>query len=72
MQSVLKPPRSRYLLAVEFLTQYLEEVPTDSTESAGSDLLHEVRSLSANTRVQVTAQATVSPALTAPSGEPVD
>jgi hypothetical protein len=72
MQNVFKPPRWRYLLAVEFLTQYLEEVPTDSTESAGSDLLQEVRSLSANTRGQVTAQATVSPAPTVPSGEPVD
>jgi DNA-binding MltR family transcriptional regulator len=72
MQSVFKPPRWRYLLAVEFLAQYLEEIPTDSTESAGADLLQEVRSLSANTRGQVTAQAMVNPASTALSGEPVD
>jgi hypothetical protein len=44
-----RAPRWRYQLSVEFLAQYLDEIATGTPNDAGSDLLAEVRALSANT-----------------------
>lgn len=59
MQAVFKPPRWRYQLAVEFLTQYLDEVSEGVPAYAGTDLLAEIKSLSANTRIEVSITGTV-------------
>jgi DNA-binding MltR family transcriptional regulator len=61
MQAVFKPPRWRYQLAVEFLSQYLDQI-TDEIPAYGSeDLVGAVRALSANTRIQISATGTVGP-----------
>lgn len=61
MQAVFKPPRWRYQLAAEFLSQYLDQI-TDEIPAYGSkDLLAEVRALSANTPIQMSGTGTVGP-----------
>ncbi|MCX5869495.1 MAG: hypothetical protein NTY00_02430 [Deltaproteobacteria bacterium] len=59
MQAVLKPPRMRYQLAVEFLSQYLDEIPEESPVYSGINILEEVRALSANIRIQASGSDTV-------------
>jgi hypothetical protein len=61
MQAVFKPPRWRYQLAVEFLAQYLDEVRAENLAYSGTDLTAEVRALSANTRIQISATGIVTP-----------
>lgn len=65
IQDVFKPPRWRYQLAVSFLAQYLDEVPEGVPPYTGSDIIAEIRSISANTRIEVSATVTVRP----PAGE---
>mgnify|MGYP007054690217 CR=1 FL=1 len=68
MQAVCKPPRWRFRLAVEFLAQSLAEIRSEVQAYSGADFLAEVRALSANTRMQISATGTIgSPA--ARSGE---
>jgi hypothetical protein len=69
MQAVFKPPRWRYQLAVEFLAQYLDEVPAGVPTYSGTDLFGEVRALSANTRIKVSATGTVGSPPIRPSKE---
>jgi len=59
MQAVFKSPRWRYQLAVEFIAQHLDEIHGESAAYAGTDLLTEVHSLSANTRIIISATGTV-------------
>lgn len=59
MQSVFTSPRKRYELAVSFLSQYLDEVPEGVLPYTGSDILEEIRSISANSRIEISATLTV-------------
>jgi len=61
MQGVFKPPRWRYQLAVDFLSQYLDQITDEIHDYNGKDLIAEVRALSANTRIQISATVTVGP-----------
>ncbi|HQZ68330.1 MAG TPA: hypothetical protein PLY87_24750 [Planctomycetaceae bacterium] len=61
MQAVFKPPRWRFQLTVEFLAQYLDEISSSLQAYSGPDLLEEIRDLSANTCVRISATATVGP-----------
>lgn len=67
MQAVFKTARQRYQLAVEFLAQHLDEIPHDSPAYSGSDLLQEIRALSANSRVRFSASATLNPSSPEPA-----
>jgi hypothetical protein len=66
MRSAFISPRQRYQLAVEFLAQYLDALPPNLSDYAGPDLLVELQALSANVKITVAAQASVTPA---PSGD---
>jgi pimeloyl-ACP methyl ester carboxylesterase len=59
MRDVLKPPRWRFRLAIEFLAQYLDDLSVEQATYHGPDLVAEVRALSANTRIVIRATATV-------------
>lgn len=52
-------PRWRYRLTVEFIAQYLNDVPASTPAYAGSDLVAEVRALSANIAFTIKASAIV-------------
>lgn len=59
MRDAFKPPRWRFQLAVDFLEQYLSDLTIGKPTYAGSDLLGEVKDLSAKVRIQVRAELTV-------------
>jgi DNA-binding MltR family transcriptional regulator len=61
IQSTFKPPRWRYQLAVEFLSQYLDQITSEIAAYCGTDLIGEVRALSANTRAHSSGTGTVVP-----------
>lgn len=67
MQSAFQPPRLRYTLAVEFLSQYLDELQGSTLTYSGTDLLAEIRDLSANIRITSSITLTAIPASTADS-----
>ncbi|MCI5138002.1 MAG: hypothetical protein D3922_06220 [Candidatus Electrothrix sp. AR1] len=46
MQKEFKPPRQRYQLAIEFLSQYLDKIPEKNPSYFGPNFIQEVRSLS--------------------------
>jgi len=62
IKETFQAPRWRFQLSVDFISQYLDDIPADQFEYQGSDLLQEVRDLSANARGKISATGTVSPA----------
>jgi len=52
-------PRWRFQITVEFISQYLDDLPTDVFEYDGPDLLKEAHDLSAGFRVQISATSIV-------------
>jgi hypothetical protein len=60
MQGAITSPRKRYELAVDFLAQYVDDLPAVKFEYAGPDIVGEVHALSANTRIRVSGSVTVS------------
>ena len=50
MQSAFTNPRKRFELAVDFLTQYLDDLPAEEFKYNGADLIAEVRSLTSRLR----------------------
>jgi hypothetical protein len=71
VQAAFKGPRRRYELAISFLSQYLDEIFPEKREYAGTDLLAEIRSLSATSQPQISGSVTVS-AAPVPSKETED
>lgn len=61
MRDSLKPPRMRFQVAVEFLSQYLDQLPTGVQSYAGPDLLADSYALGARTRVTMQVTATAGP-----------
>lgn len=61
MQNVFRSPRWHFQLAIDFLTQYLDDVSVDATLDPRVTFLDEVRSLSANLRVEIKGTLTVEP-----------
>jgi hypothetical protein len=61
MQAAFKPPRWRYQVAVGFLSQYLDEIGGETPSYGGEDLLSQVRAVSANLRIKVSAVLTFTP-----------
>lgn len=53
MQEHFQTPRWRFQLSVDFITQYFDHLPVIKNNYKGSDLLSEVRALSAKIRVKV-------------------
>lgn len=70
MQSTFATSRWRYQLTVEFLAQYLDDLPADTSEYNGPDLLAEVHSRSANDQIRISGHGTVGPATQAPADAP--
>jgi len=58
LKSKFESPRWRFQLTVEFLSQYLDQIKTD-TSYASTRFFDEVRELSANTNIRVKATGTV-------------
>lgn len=53
MQAAFKSARRRYQVAVDFIAQHLDDVQGPAAEFTGSDILAEVRSLSAGTTIVI-------------------
>lgn len=70
MRDVLNPPRAAFQAAVDFLRQYLDNVPSNASEYSGPDLSREVYDLAANARIKISASATPDTAPTQQNGSP--
>ena len=68
MGDALKPPRMRFQVAVEFLSQYLDQLARDAQSYVGPDLLEDCYALGARTRVSIQATATVGPPVSGTEG----
>jgi DNA-binding MltR family transcriptional regulator len=59
MANVVKTPRMRYQVAVDFLSQYIDQIDKIPSNYAGPDLLEQCYSLGTRSGVKISATATV-------------
>jgi hypothetical protein len=62
MGSIFLPPRSRYEITVEFISQHLDEIAGEDKDYGGPDLLEEAKQLGSNINIRISATGTVGPA----------
>src|SRR6266542_4223517 len=68
MGAIFHPPRQRFEVTVEMLTQHIDELPANSAEYEGPNLREELCALGSNVNIKVSMTATVG--LAPPDVEP--
>jgi hypothetical protein len=61
MSSVFQPPRSRYEITVEFISQHLDKIASDDNDYTAVDFMEEVRQFGANVDVRISGKITIRP-----------